>query len=350
MTRPSSNAPINFGTVFTPHMVWARYEDGKGWSHLEVTAAKSFSLMPAAAVLHYGQAIFEGLKARRNMDGKLTIFRAEQNAERFRRSARRMVMPEMSDEMFLKSLRLLLEKDGHLTPVEAGSGLYLRPYMFAEEAFLGVRPSNSYIFALIGSPMTAYFSSGNEALKLWIADSARAAPGGTGNIKAAGNYAGSFMAQLEAKQQHCHQSLFLDAKEQKYIEEAGAMNVFFVKKDGSVLTPALSGSILPGITRDSILTVGRDLGINMKEEVISIDAVFEAGRKGEIVEAFSSGTAVGIIPIGELVRKGENGAVETVCFNGVKEGFPVANRLGKALLEVQEGRAEDERGWVKVFA
>ncbi|QCE35043.1 branched-chain amino acid aminotransferase [Acetobacteraceae bacterium] len=350
MTRPSSSAPVKFGSVFTPHMVWARYEEGKGWSPLEVTPTKSFSLMPAAAVLHYGQAIFEGMKARRNQEGKVVVFRGDQNAERFRQSARRLVMPEVSDEMFSEALSLFLQKDGHLTPEEEGSGLYLRPYMFAEESFLGVRPANSYIFVLIGSPMTAYFSDKDASLKLWIADSARAAPGGTGDVKAAGNYAGSFTAQLEAKKQNCHQSLFLDAKEQKYIEEAGAMNIMFVKKDGSVVTPPLNGSILPGITRKSILAIGRDLGMEMREEQISIDAVFEGGKSGEITEAFSSGTAVGIVPIRELVRKTKTGEIETISFQGIKTGFPVANRLAKTLLDIQEGRAEDKHGWVKVYA
>ncbi|KMQ90214.1 branched-chain amino acid aminotransferase [Lasius niger] len=307
-------------------MVWSRYEEGKGWSPLEVSDVKAFSLMPAAAVLHYGQAVFEGMKARRNPEGAVTVFRGEQNAARLRHSARRLVMPEISDEMFLKALHLFLQKDGHLTPEESGSGLYLRPYLFAEEAFLGVRPAHSYIFAIIGSPMDAYFSADEGFLKLWIADSARAAPGGTGDVKAA------------------------DAKEQKYIEEAGAMNVMFVKKDGSVVTPPLNGSILPGITRDSILTLGRDLGIEMKEEALAIDEVFAAGRAGEIVEAFSSGTAVGIIPIGELTRKNSDGQIETVHFKGAGQSFPVATRLGKALVDIQEGRAEDKHGWVKAYA
>ncbi|QCE33411.1 branched-chain amino acid aminotransferase [Acetobacteraceae bacterium] len=349
MTTEKSKTPVKFGASFTPHMVCSRYEEGKGWTSPEITDAKTFSLMPAAAVFHYGQAIFEGLKARRNPQGEVTLFRAEQNAARLRKSARRLVMPEISDEMFLNALRLLLEKDGHLTPEASGSGLYLRPYMFAEEAFLGVRPADSYIFAIIASPMAAYFSDDNGFLKLWIADSARAAPGGTGDVKAAGNYASSFTAQLEAKKHHCHQSLFLDAKEKKYIEEAGAMNVMFVKKDGSIVTPPLNGSILPGITRDSILTLGRDLGFEMKEEPLAIDDVFAAGHSGEIVEAFSSGTAVGILPIGELVRKGADGQIETVHFKGADQSFPVATRLSKALLDLQEGKAEDKHGWVKTY-
>ena len=246
-----------FGRVFTDHMVTIRWTKDRGWHDAEVRAREPISLDPAAAVLHYGQEIFEGLKAYNLSDGSIALFRADQNARRFRASAVRMALPELPEAMFMQAIEELVKIDRAWIPGGEGS-LYLRPFMIATEAFLGVRPSHECLFMLIASSVGSYFKGGAKAVTVWLSDRyTRAAEGGTGAAKCGGNYAASLLAQSEAIEQGCDQVVFLDAAEHRWVEELGGMNVFFVFDDGSMMTPPLSGTILPGITRDAIITLAR---------------------------------------------------------------------------------------------
>src|SRR5581483_7586027 len=258
-----------FGKVFTDHMVTIRWTKDRDWYYAEVTARAPVTLDPAAAVLHYGQEIFEGLKAYNLSDGSIALFRAEQNARRFQQSAARMAMPDLPEAVFLQAVDELVKIDSAWIPKGDGS-LYLRPFMFATEAFLGVRPSHEYLFVLIASSVGAYFKGGEKPVTVWLSDNyTRAAEGGTGAVKCGGNYAASLLAQAEAIEHGCDQVVFLDAVERRYVEELGGMNVFFVFDDGSLATPPL-GTILPGITRDSIIALARDAGKTVREEPYSL--------------------------------------------------------------------------------
>src|SRR5256885_3857888 len=258
--RASLLANPGFGRVFTDHMVTVRYADGKGWYDARVEARAPIPMDPATAVLHYAQEIFEGLKAYRTADGGISLFRADANAARFRTSARRMAMAELPEQIFLDSLRELVAVDRDWVPDDEEASLYLRPFMFASEVFLGVKPSSEYLYVVIASPVGAYFKGGVAPVSVWVSQEyTRAAPGGTGAAKCGGNYAASLAAQAEALEQGCDQVVFLDAVERRYVDELGGMNVFYVFDDGSITTPPL-GTILAGITRDSILTLAAELG------------------------------------------------------------------------------------------
>ncbi len=333
-----------FGVYFTDHMARATWTKGAGWGDAEVTAYGPISLMPSAAVLHYAQEIFEGLKAYRHEDGSVWSFRPEANAQRMQRSARRLALPELPTEDFLASLRALVEVDEAWVP-PAGTGetsLYLRPFMYASEAFLGVRPANEVTYCLIASPAGAYFAGGLKPVNLWISENyARAGSGGTGAAKTGGNYASSLAGQLEGIEQGCDQAVFLDSSTHTYIEELGGMNLFFVTRDNRLVTPELTGSILEGVTRSSILELAKELGLDPEERRVPIAEWKEGVASGEVREVFACGTAAVVTPVGEL--RWEGGAAPSTAG---AEGGEVTKAIRAALLDIQYGRAEDTHGWL----
>src|SRR5215510_9258747 len=333
-----------FGRVFSDHMVTIRYHDTKGWYDAKIEPRAPIQMDPAAAVLHYAQEIFEGLKAYRTADGGATMFRPEENARRFQQSAERLAMPSLPENLFLEACDLLVKTDRAWIPDGDGS-LYIRPFMFANEVFLGVKPSSDYLFIVIASSVGSYFKTDAPAVSLWVSQEfTRAAPGGTGAAKCGGNYAASLLAQAEATRHGCDQVVFLDAVERKWIEELGSMNVFFVFNDGSMSTPPLGGTILPGVTRSSLITLAKDKGIAVREERYSYDQWKADARSGRLREAFACGTAAVVTPIG-TVRAPEG---EFVIGNG-GSGVRTAE-LKSALVDIQRGRAPDHHKWIhKVF-
>jgi branched-chain amino acid aminotransferase len=333
-----------FGVHFTDHMVTARWNRGEGWHGATVEPYRPIELDPAAMVLHYGQAIFEGLKAYRHVDGSIQSFRPEANAERFRRSSIRLAMPELPDELFLDSLRELVAVDGRWVPAQDEESLYLRPFMISTEVGLGVRPASEYLYVLIASPAGSYFASGVKPVSVWLStEYVRAAPGGTGAAKFAGNYAASLVAQAQAAEQGCDQVVWLDAVERRWVEEMGGMNLFFVFGSGDnarVVTPELSGSLLAGITRDSLLTLASELGYQVEERRISTEEWEKKVESGELTEVFACGTAAVITPVGSV--KHADGAF---TINGGEPGA-VSTRLRGALTAIQRGTAPDPHGWM----
>jgi branched-chain amino acid aminotransferase len=290
-----------FGRIFTDHMVTVRYADGKGWYDARVEARAPIPLDPAAAVLHYAQEIFEGLKAYPMADGGVAMFRPDANAARFAQSAQRMAMPVLSPDAFLQSLREIVRIDRDWMPQSEDGSLYLRPFAYASEVFLGVRPALEYLYLVIASPVGPYFSGGVTPVSVWASpDFTRAAPGGTGAAKCGGNYAAGLSAQAEAIENGCEQVVYLDAVERKYVDELGGMNVFLVLGDGSLATPPLTGTILPGITRDSVLTLARRAGRDVVERPISMDEWRDGAASGQVREAFACGSAAVITPIGTV--------------------------------------------------
>jgi branched-chain amino acid aminotransferase len=334
-------ADPGFGRVFTDHMAIIRYSDSKGWHDAKITARKPLSLDPAAAVLHYAQEIFEGLKAYRLADGKLAMFRPDANARRFRQSAQRLAMAELPEELFIESIRGLVSIDRDWFPTVEGGSLYIRPFMFASEVFLGVKPSAEYLYLVILSPVGGYFKSGAPAVSIWISQNyTRAAAGGTGAAKCGGNYASSLVAQAEASRHGCDQVVFLDAAEHRWVEELGGMNVFFVFEDGSLQTPPLSGTILPGITRDSLMTLARAEGLTVREEPYAIDQWRSDAERGRLTEAFACGTAAVVTPIGRVM--GPDGEFKM----GAGGPGQVTQRFKQKLMDIQRGVAPDPHGWV----
>jgi branched-chain amino acid aminotransferase len=329
-----------FGRVFTDHMAVVRYSQAKGWHGARVEARANFPLDPATAVLHYAQEIFEGLKAYKRDDGGVNLFRPDANARRFHNSAERMAMAPLPEAVFIEAVEQLVGIDRAWMPGGEGS-LYLRPFMIASEVFLGVKPSAEYIFAVIASPVGSYFKGGPAPVSIWVSETyTRAAIGGTGAVKCGGNYAASLRAQAEAIARGCDQVVFLDAVERRYIEELGGMNVFFVFDDGSLLTPPL-GTILPGITRDSIIALARDSGTKVREEPYTIDQWRADAASGKLKEAFACGTAAVISPIGKVCStSGE------FLINGGEAG-PVAMGLRKKLVDIQYGRERDPHNWIR---
>jgi branched-chain amino acid aminotransferase len=332
-----------FGRVFTDHMAIVRYNQTEGWHGARIESRANFPLDPAAAVLHYAQEIFEGLKAYKRDDGGVNLFRPDANARRFQNSADRMAMAQLPESVFIEAIEQLVRIDRAWMPGGEGS-LYLRPFMVASEVFLGVKPSAEYIFAVIASPVGSYFKGGPAPVSIWVSENyTRAAVGGTGAVKCGGNYAASLRAQAEAIQHGCDQVVFLDAVERRYIEELGGMNVFFVFDDGSLSTPPL-GTILPGITRDSIIALARDAGMVVREEPYTIEQWRADAKSGRLKEAFACGTAAVISPIGKVCS-----ASGDVVINGGEAG-PVAMGMRKKLVDIQYGRAPDPHNWIrKVF-
>jgi branched-chain amino acid aminotransferase len=339
--RSALLANPGFGRIFTDHMVTIRYAEGKGWYDARVEARGPIPMDPATAVLHYAQEIFEGLKAYRTDDGGVSMFRPDANARRFRASARRLAMAELPEQAFLDSLAELIKVDQDWVPADAEGSLYLRPFMFASEVFLGVKPSAEYLYAVIASPVGPYFKGGVAPVAVWVStEYTRAAPGGTGAAKCGGNYATSLVAQAEATEHGCDQVVFLDAVEGKYVDELGGMNIFFVFEDGTMVTPPLTGTILPGITRDSVVTLARELGHEVREEPYSFDQWRADASSGRLREVFACGTAAVLTPVGTV----RSAAGEFVIGDGGTG--EVTGRLRQTLVDLQRGRTADTRGWV----
>lgn len=341
--REASLANPGFGSRFTDHMVVATWTSQDGWHDAKVQPYGPFQLEPAAAVLHYAQEIFEGLKAFRHEDGSVWAFRPEANAQRMIRSARRLTLPELPEEDFLASITALVAADEAWVP-PYGTGetsLYLRPFMFASEAFLGVRPADTVTYSVIASPAGAYFAGGMKPVSLWISlDYARAGEGGTGAAKCGGNYASSLAGQLEGIAHGCDQAVFLDSSTHTYIEELGGMNLFLVYKDGRLVTPELTGTILEGVTRASILQIAKEMGLQPEERRIPIQEWKDGAASGELAEVFACGTAAVVTPVGTL--KWEGGEVSV---GDGTVGATTADIRGR-LLDIQYGRAEDTHGWM----
>ena len=342
--RAALLANPGFGRVFSDHMVTIRYSDGKGWHDGRIEPRRPIEMDPASAVLHYAQEIFEGLKAYKTADGGAIMFRPRENARRFRDSAERLAMPKLPEQDFLEAIDQLVNIDRDWIPDGDGS-LYIRPFMFANEIFLGVKPSSEYLFIVIASSVGSYFKSGADAVSVWVSpDYTRAAPGGTGAAKCGGNYAASLIAQAEAHKHGCDQVVFLDAAERKWVEELGGMNVFFVFNDGTMSTPPLGGTILPGITRSSLLTLAKDKGIKVREERYSYDQWKADAHSGKLREAFACGTAAVVTPIG-TVRAPEG---EFKIGNGGSGAR--TEELKAALVDIQRCRAPDPHKWIhRVF-
>jgi len=340
--RTAILANPGFGKAFTDHMVMIRYSDAKGWHDAKVMPRGPLSIDPACAVLHYAQEIFEGLKAYRMPDGGAALFRPDANAARFRESAHRMAMAPLPDALFLESIRQLVRADRDWIPETEGASLYLRPFMFASEVFLGVKPASEYLYLVIASPAGNYFKGGAPAVTLWVSEHyTRAAPGGTGAAKCGGNYASSLIAQSEATQHGCDQVVFLDAVERRYIDELGGMNIFFVFDDGSIATPPLTGTILPGITRESLITLAREAGFSVREQPYAIDQWQADAQSGKLREAFACGTAAVVTPIGR-VRSAHFDFTIGNGGPGIHTG-----QLKDQLVAIQRGHAADTHGWVE---
>lgn len=330
-----------FGRHFTDHMVTARWNAARGWHGARLEPFGPLPLHPGAMGLHYGQSVFEGMKAYRQPDGSAAVFRPERNAARFRASARRLAMPELPEELFVAAVDALVAHDAGWVPDGAESSLYLRPFMVATEASLSVRAAREYLFAVIASPAGPYFPDGIRPLTVWISDDhVRAAPGGTGAAKCGGNYAGSFAALEEAAGRGCDQVVWLDAVERRWVEEMGAMNLFFVHADGRVSTPLLSGSLLPGVVRDSLLRLAADLGHEVVQERISVHDWRRGCGSGRITEVFACGTAAMITPVGAVRSARGDWTV------GTGLAGPVTLRLRETLLALQTGRLPDRHGWL----
>ncbi len=339
--REAALADPGFGKVHSDHMVTIDWDEARGWHDAQVLPRGPLLLDPACAVLHYAQEIFEGLKAYRLSDGGTALFRPLANAARFQASARRLAMPELPQELFLESVRQIVAADKDWFPIVEGGALYLRPFMFASEAFLGVRPAKQYKYLVIASPVGNYFKSGTPAVSIWVSqDYTRAAPGGTGAAKCGGNYAASLVPQAEAIARGHDQVVFLDAVEHRWIEELGGMNLFFVFADGSLVTPPLSGTILPGITRESLIQLARDQGLTVREERYALDQWRADAASGKLTETFACGTAAVVTAIGKVA--GYDGEF-TIGSGGSGQLTQV---LRNRLVAIQRGEAPDPHGWV----
>ena len=341
-SRTEKIAAGGFGKYYTDNMVIAEWSEATGWADAELRAYGPLALDPATSVLHYGQEIFEGMKAYSQPDGGVSLFRPTANAERFNRSAVRMALPELPIEDFVATVNALVKQDIKWVPQNIGESLYIRPFMIATEVGLGVRPSNHATYLVITTPASAYFNP-NKAVTVWIStEFVRAAKGGTGAAKTGGNYAGSLLAQKQAAAEGCDQVVWLDAIEHRWVEEMGGMNLYFVKgkgKDATIFTPQLTGTLLPGITRDSILIVAKDLGYKVEEGMISTDDWRDGVASGEITEIFACGTAAVVSPIG--TAKSAHGTWVT----GDGEPGPITMEIRNHLLGIQHGTVADKHGW-----
>ncbi|MFG2304178.1 branched-chain amino acid aminotransferase [Actinacidiphila glaucinigra] len=338
--REAILASPGFGRHFTDHMVTIRWTEGRGWHDAELVPYAPLSIDPANMTLHYAQTIFEGLKAYRQPDGSVATFRPEANAERFQASARRLAMPELPVETFIAAVDALVSQDKEWVPSQGEQSLYLRPFMFATEVGLGVKPANEYLFMVIASPAGAYFPGGVKPVSVWLSEEyVRAAPGGTGAAKAGGNYAASLVAQAQAIEHGCDQVVWLDAIERRWIEEMGGMNLYFVYGD-RIVTPELTGSLLPGITRASLLRIAADLGYEVSEGRISVDDWKNGNADGTLTEVFACGTAAVITPVGSVKSTRADWTV------GDGASGEVTMKLRKALLDIQTGQSPDVHGWM----
>ena len=337
--KPQDESKLGFGKIFTDHMFVMNYETGKGWHDPRVIPYQSLSLDPSAMVFHYGQEMFEGLKAYRTDDGKVLMFRPNKNIERANNTNKRICIPEIPEEDFLQAMQAVVNVDKDWIPTAPGTSLYIRPFIIATDPFLGVRPSDTYLFIVILSPVGAYYASGLNPVKIWIEDEyVRAVKGGIGEAKTGGNYVASLKAQMKAHDEGYSQVLWLDGVERKYIEEVGAMNIFF-KISGKVVTPMLNGSILPGVTRASCIELCKTWGYEVEERRISVDELVEAARTGALEECWGSGTAAVISPVGTL-RFGD----EVMEIGGGVIG-KLSQKLYDTVTGIQTGKVEDTFGW-----
>lgn len=339
--KPVDESQLGFGDILTDHMFAINYESGRGWLDPRIEPYGPLSIDPAAMAIHYGQEIFEGLKAYGGKDGGIYLFRARDNFERFNRSAKRMCMPEVDIDLAMEGMRQLILLDREWIPKSHGASLYIRPTMLATEPHLGVRPANNYLFFIIIGPVGAYYKEGLNPVKIYVEDFyVRAALGGTGEVKTAGNYAASLLAAEKAKEKGFTQVLWLDAAERKYVEEVGTMNMFFVI-DNEVITAPLTGSILPGITRDSVIQIVKHWGMKVSERSLPIDEVIDAAKNGMLKEAFGAGTAAVISPVGQITYKGEDYIVA-----GGNMG-ELSQKLYNTIVAIQYGDNVDPYGWIE---
>ncbi len=343
--RDAILAEPGFGKYFTDHVVRATWNKDSGWTGGELISSKTSSGGFATQALHYGQSIFEGLKAYRHADGGIYTFRPEANALRFQRSAYRLALPPVPTDLFLGSIEALVREDQDWVSGDPDKSLYLRPFEYGSEDALGVRPAFDVTYVLLASPVGAYFPQGVKPVSVWISDDyVRAAPGGTGEAKCAGNYAASLIAQQEASANGCDQVVWIDATERKYIEEMGGMNLFFVYGEGDnarLVTPELTGTLLPGVTRDSILTLARDLGYTAEEGRITIAEWREGVASGAITETFACGTAAVVTPVGRVDSKNSG----TWEISGGQPG-EITMKIRSALVDIQTGTREDTHNWL----
>ncbi|NLL72951.1 MAG: branched-chain amino acid aminotransferase [Clostridiales bacterium] len=336
---PGKDNPLVFGTIFTDHMFIMDYDTSKGWHDARIVPYQPISLEPSAMVFHYGQEMFEGLKAYQAEDGRVLLFRPDMNAKRTNKTCKRLCMPEIPEEDFVQAIKELVKVDKAWVPTKEGTSLYIRPFIFATSPFLGVRPSTTYKFVIILSPVGAYYPEGLDPVKIWIEDDyVRAVKGGIGEAKTGGNYVASLKAQVKAHEEGFSQVLWLDGVHRKYIEEVGAMNIFFVI-DKVVVTPKLNGSILPGVTRDSVIRLCKDWGYTVEERKISIDEVYQAHKDGILEEVFGTGTAAVISPVGYL-RWGKHDM--QVQDGGIGN---LSQKLYDSLTGIQLGKLQDTNNW-----
>ena len=338
--KPADESKLGFGKLFTDHMFIMEYQEGKGWMNPRIEPYHSLELDPASTVLHYGQEIFEGLKAYRAKDGRILMFRSKDNCIRLNRSADRMCMPEIDVDFNFKAMQMLVDVELDWVPHSEGTSLYLRPAMISNDVGLGVHAAKNYIYYIICAPSGAYYPQGLAPIKIRVEDRyVRAVEGGTGEAKTGGNYAASIKAGDEAEAEGYAQVLWLDGAERKYIEEVGAMNMMFLIND-TLVTAALHGSILPGITRDSILKLAREMGLKVEERKLSVDELMQAARSGALKEAFGTGTAAVVSPVGHLTYKGETVQVQD---GGIGE---LTMKFYNTLTGIQWGNLPDTHGWV----
>ncbi len=337
--KPAPGDKLGFGTVVTDHMFVMNYTEGKGWHDPRVEPYANISLAPSAMCYHYGQTTFEGLKAYKDENDKVFLFRPDKNGDRISLSNERICMPSIPTDDFVEAVKAVVEVDKDWIPTGVGESLYIRPFVIATDEFLGVAPSKTYLFIIVLSPSGAYYSSGLAPVGIWIEDEyVRAVKGGMGFAKTGGNYAASLIAQVKAHDSGYSQVLWLDGVDRKYIEEVGAMNIFF-KIGGKIVTPMLNGSILPGITRDSIITLCKDKGLEVEERRVSVEELVAAAKDGSLEEVFGTGTAAVISPVGKLRY------IDDVMLINNNEIGPVTQDLYDTLTGIQLGKCEDKYGW-----
>lgn len=337
--KPQKGEKLGFGKVFTDHMFVMNYTEGKGWHDARIVPYGNISISPSAMVFHYGQEMFEGMKAYRDKNDNVYLFRPDMNAKRTNSTNERLCIPEIPEDMFVEAVKAVVDVDRDWVPTDEGTSLYIRPFIIATDEFLGVAPSKTYLFMIILSPSGAYYESGLEPVGIWIEDEfVRAVKGGMGFAKTGGNYAASLIAQVKAHDEGYSQVLWLDGVERKYIEEVGAMNIFF-KISGKVVTPMLNGSILPGITRDSIISVCKKWGYETEERRISVDELVEAAKNGTLEEVFGTGTAAVVSPVNKL-RYGNE--VMNIGDGSIGE---LTQKLYDELTGIQWGKKDDPFGW-----
>lgn len=339
--KPQDETKLGFGKLFTDHMFNMDYSPDKGWHNARIEPYSNIDMNPATMVLHYGQAVFEGMKAYRTPKGNIQLFRPQSNFHRMNASNRILCIPEIDEHFALHALKELLRVERDWVPSSPGTSLYIRPTIIATDVFLGVKASDTYRFFIILSPVGAYYPEGFNPVKIWVTKRyVRAVRGGIGEAKTPGNYAASLYAGEQAHKEGYTQVLWLDGVEQRYVEEVGSMNIFFYI-DGELITPALNGSILPGVTRDSIISLARLWGIPCSERRIAIEEIINAQKEGKQVEIFGSGTAAVVSPVGTVKYRDE-----VITINDNQVG-PMTRKLYEALTDIQYGRAEDPRGWVE---